>query len=440
MDPCRARPPRTFPDVGCAHARAAIPDRGLGHLSTLIVDDATGAAAVVDPRRDVDVYLEAAERDDLRIEQVIETHLHNDYVSGGRELAALTGATHVIGVGADLRYDARGVRGGDTIEVGGLRLTVLDTPGHTPESVSYTLADTTRADEPLLMLTGGSLLVGAVGRTDLLGAERGAGLLGGDVSLAPRRDPAPRGLGRDLPDPRCRLAVLDRDRLHDLVDDRLRAAPRPAARPDGGRRLRPRPAPRPARLPALLRPDATDQPGRPAPARRRPAGHPADAGRRGRRRSWPMAASSSTPAGPTRTRPVISRARSRSRSAARSGRGSAGSRTTIDRSCSSWTTPRTSTSCSDRPIGSATNRSSACWTAGSTPGAPPASPSSDVRSMTATDLAARLRGGTRRPPLRHRRPPARRVRRRPRAGGGPHRRRVPSPTVSASCRATGRSP
>src|SRR6187399_807987 len=91
---------------------------GLGHLSTLIVDDATGAAAVVDPRRDVDVYLEAAGRDDLRI-------------------------------------DARGVRGGDTIEVGGLRLTVLDTPGHTPESVSYTLADTTRADEPLVMLTGG---------------------------------------------------------------------------------------------------------------------------------------------------------------------------------------------------------------------------------------------------------------------------------------------
>ena len=144
---------------------------GLGHLSTLIVDDATGAAAVVDPRRDVDVYLEAARRDDLRIEQVIETHLHNDYVSGGRELAALTGATHVIGAGAELRYAARGVRGGDAIEIGGLRLTVLDTPGHTPESVSYALADTTRADEPLLMLTGGSLLVGAVGRTDLLGAE-----------------------------------------------------------------------------------------------------------------------------------------------------------------------------------------------------------------------------------------------------------------------------
>ena len=144
---------------------------GLGHLSTLIVDDATGQAAVVDPRRDIDIYLEAARRDRLTITQVIETHLHNDYVSGGRDLADVTGATHVIGAGADLRYDARGVRGGESVAVGGLRLTVLDTPGHTPESVSYAVADTSRADEPVLLLTGGSLLVGAVGRTDLLGVE-----------------------------------------------------------------------------------------------------------------------------------------------------------------------------------------------------------------------------------------------------------------------------
>jgi len=145
---------------------------GLGHLSTLLVDDATGLAAVVDPRRDVDIYLDAARRDHLTIVHVIETHLHNDYVSGGRDLAAITGATHVIGVGADLRYDARGVRGGDDVDVGGLRLTVLDTPGHTPESVSYAVTDTSRADEPILMLTGGSLLVGAVGRTDLLGVDK----------------------------------------------------------------------------------------------------------------------------------------------------------------------------------------------------------------------------------------------------------------------------
>ncbi|MDQ6795906.1 MAG: rhodanese-like domain-containing protein [Chloroflexota bacterium] len=144
---------------------------GLGHLSTLIADDASGTAAVVDPRRDVDAYLAAATADGVLITHVIETHLHNDYVSGGRELAALTGATHVIGAGAGLAYDHRGVRHGDTVDLGGLRFKVLETPGHTPEHVSYAVADTSRAEEPLLLFTGGSLLVGAVGRTDLLGVD-----------------------------------------------------------------------------------------------------------------------------------------------------------------------------------------------------------------------------------------------------------------------------
>lgn len=144
---------------------------GLGHLQTLLADEDAGVAAVVDPRRDVDIYLEAARDADLRITHVVETHLHNDYVSGARELAALTGATHVIGAGAELRYDHRPTRDHETFDVGALRFTALDTPGHTPEHVSYAVADTSRADEPVLLLTGGSLLVGAVGRTDLLGEE-----------------------------------------------------------------------------------------------------------------------------------------------------------------------------------------------------------------------------------------------------------------------------
>jgi hydroxyacylglutathione hydrolase len=144
---------------------------GLGHLSTLISDEAAGVAAVVDPRRDVDVYLEAAASDGVRITHVIETHLHNDYVSGGRDLAALTGAAHVIGAGAGLAYEHRGVGHGERIDLGGLRVTALETPGHTPEHVSYAVVDTSRAEEPVLLFTGGSLLVGAVGRTDLLGAE-----------------------------------------------------------------------------------------------------------------------------------------------------------------------------------------------------------------------------------------------------------------------------
>jgi len=144
---------------------------GLGHLSTIIADESAGLAAVVDPRRDVDIYLEAARSADLRITHVVETHLHNDYVSGGRELAALTGASHVIGAGADLAYDHRPIRDRESFDIGALRFTALETPGHTPEHVAYAVADTSRAQEPLLLFTGGSLLVGAVGRTDLLGEE-----------------------------------------------------------------------------------------------------------------------------------------------------------------------------------------------------------------------------------------------------------------------------
>jgi hydroxyacylglutathione hydrolase len=144
---------------------------GLGHLSALVSDDDAGVAAVVDPRRDVDLYLDEAASADLRITHVVETHLHNDYVSGGRELAALTGATHVIGAGAALGYAHRGIRHGEGLDVGALRFTALDTPGHTPEHVSYAVADRSRTDEPVVLFTGGSLLVGAVGRTDLLGAE-----------------------------------------------------------------------------------------------------------------------------------------------------------------------------------------------------------------------------------------------------------------------------
>src|SRR5262245_20151455 len=101
---------------------------GLGHLSTLIADESSGVAAVIDPRRDVDVYLDAARDADLRITHVFETHLHNDYVSGGRELAALTGATHVIGAGAALRHDHRPAQDGETFEVGSIGFRTLDTP------------------------------------------------------------------------------------------------------------------------------------------------------------------------------------------------------------------------------------------------------------------------------------------------------------------------
>jgi hydroxyacylglutathione hydrolase len=142
---------------------------GLGHLSAMVADDETGLAAVVDPRRDVDLYLDAAAAQGLRIAAVLETHLHNDYVSGGRDLAALTGATHLIGRGAALRYEHVGLADHASFDVGPIRFTALDTPGHTPEHVAYTVSATERPDEPDSLFSGGSLLVGAVGRTDLLG-------------------------------------------------------------------------------------------------------------------------------------------------------------------------------------------------------------------------------------------------------------------------------
>jgi hydroxyacylglutathione hydrolase len=144
---------------------------GLGHISALVADDGTGSAAVVDPRRDIDIYLAEAAARGWRISHVLETHLHNDYVSGAKELAAATGAEHVHAAGAELHHAYRAVGHDDAVAVGALRFRVLETPGHTPEHLAYAVADRTRADEPQVLFTGGSLLVGAVGRTDLLGTE-----------------------------------------------------------------------------------------------------------------------------------------------------------------------------------------------------------------------------------------------------------------------------
>src|SRR2546426_7960053 len=106
----------------------------LAHASYLIGDG--GEAAVVDPQRDVDQYVDEARENGLTIRHVIETHLHADFVSGHRELAARTGARIYLGASAGAKFDHVGVREGDVVPVGGVRLRFLETPGHTPESVS----------------------------------------------------------------------------------------------------------------------------------------------------------------------------------------------------------------------------------------------------------------------------------------------------------------
>ena len=147
---------------------------GLGHQSYLVGSDSTRTAAVVDPRRDIAVYIEAATRAGLAITAVFETHVHNDFLSGAALLARETGAEHIAPSGAGLTFPYRPIEDGDEVPLGELRFRALHTPGHTPEHVSYALFDVSRSPSlPLLVFTGGDLLVGAVGRPDLLGRELG---------------------------------------------------------------------------------------------------------------------------------------------------------------------------------------------------------------------------------------------------------------------------
>src|SRR5712692_10014744 len=151
-------------------------DEGLGNSAHLLISDRDAVAALVDPLRDVDQYQEVARREGVRITHVFETHIHNDFISGSRELAARTGARIVASSDAGLEFDHQPVRDGDMLVLGDVSITVLATPGHTPEHVSYLARDTTHAEEPPVLFSGGSLLVGAVSRTDLLGHEHASGL------------------------------------------------------------------------------------------------------------------------------------------------------------------------------------------------------------------------------------------------------------------------
>jgi hydroxyacylglutathione hydrolase len=146
---------------------------GLGHASYLIGSDSTKEAAVVDPNRNVGVYLEAAHRAGLKVRYILETHVHNDFLSGAKAIAERLDAEYVASAEAGLAFPYRAVREGDTLRIGELEVLVLSTPGHTPEHVSYVVTDTARADVPVLIFTGGDLLVGSVGRPDLLGRELG---------------------------------------------------------------------------------------------------------------------------------------------------------------------------------------------------------------------------------------------------------------------------
>ncbi len=136
------------------------------------------SGAVVDPLGDPGLYVEAAAKAGMRILYVIDTHLHADHVSAGRALAAAARAPYVLFHQAKSEAPFHGVRDGDTLELGNVTLEVWHTPGHTPEHISLVVRDKTRAQEPWMVFTGHTLMVGDLGRTELASnGEDGARML-----------------------------------------------------------------------------------------------------------------------------------------------------------------------------------------------------------------------------------------------------------------------
>jgi glyoxylase-like metal-dependent hydrolase (beta-lactamase superfamily II)/rhodanese-related sulfurtransferase len=140
----------------------------LSQGSYLIGDESTGRAVVVDPRRDIDDYLSEAAEHGLRIERVIETHIHADFLTGHLELAAATGAQICYSEEADVEFPVEPLRDGQRISLGEVTLEVLATPGHTPESICIVVYERGDDEVPYGVLTGDTLFVGDVGRPDLL--------------------------------------------------------------------------------------------------------------------------------------------------------------------------------------------------------------------------------------------------------------------------------
>ena len=143
----------------------------LAHASYIIGDEVTGTAAVVDPQRDIDQYISFAAEHALEIKHVFLTHLHADFVAGHLELRDRVGATIYLGAAAKAGYAFTPVRDGDILEFGRVRLKVMETPGHTPESISIVVYDLNISDsQPHAVLTGDTLFIGDVGRPDLRAA------------------------------------------------------------------------------------------------------------------------------------------------------------------------------------------------------------------------------------------------------------------------------
>jgi len=145
-------------------------DEGLGNTSYLVASEASGEAAIIDPERDVDRYLQVVNGLGLRLRYALDTHLHNDFVSGVRELALLAQVQIGASAGAQLGFEHLSLSEGDVLRLGEISLGILATPGHTPEHISFILTQPNQP-APQAVFTGGALMVGGAARTDLLGPE-----------------------------------------------------------------------------------------------------------------------------------------------------------------------------------------------------------------------------------------------------------------------------
>ncbi|MBX9877088.1 MAG: MBL fold metallo-hydrolase [Candidatus Obscuribacterales bacterium] len=144
----------------------------LSHFSYLVADNTEGIACVIDPQRDIDIYLEEAQKANLTIKYVVLTHCHADFASGHLELAAKTKATVAMGAKSDAKFPFQGLFEGNLLELGkNVTLKVLETPGHTPESICILAYDKSESDKPYAVFTGDTLFLGDVGRPDLLASK-----------------------------------------------------------------------------------------------------------------------------------------------------------------------------------------------------------------------------------------------------------------------------
>lgn len=152
-------------------------DDDLAQASYIIGCQVTGEAIVIDPRRDIQVYLDEAKKNSMEIVAVSETHIHADYLSGSRELASHTGAKLYLsdegGEDWQYRFDHHGVNDGDTFKLGNIKFEVLHTPGHTPEHISFLVTDGATTDKPGFLVSGDFVFVGDTGRPDLLDESAG---------------------------------------------------------------------------------------------------------------------------------------------------------------------------------------------------------------------------------------------------------------------------